>query len=88
MIVYMEWFGGPSYAPPTQDDRERFESIKDAKEAFWRRSDYEPGFPCVEDSEALLYFAGRKGDNDETGGEYPDRRLTIGPRGGVRIERC
>lgn len=80
MIVYMEWNGGSSYAVAGSDDRERMSSIKEAKETFWRRADYDPAFPCVEDSEAYLYF--------DKGGDYPEYRLYMGPRGGVRMERC
>lgn len=87
MIVFMEW-NASSYAVAGPDDRERMSSIKEAKKTFWRRADYDPAFPCVENSKAYLYLRGRKGDNDEAGGEYPDYRLYMGPRGGVRMERC
>ena len=84
MIVYMEW-NARGYAPASIEDRERCESIKDAKDTFWRRADFDPSFPCVEQdgTEAYLYF-GKDGKH----GDYPDRRIYFGPRGGVRIERC
>lgn len=87
MIVYMEW-NASSYAVAGPDDRERMSSIKEAKETFWRRADFDPRFPCVEDSEAYLYIPDSKHENGAEGGDYPDYRLYMGPRGGVRMERC
>ena len=34
MRIYMEWYGGGSYAAPTMEDREEFSSIKTAEEVF------------------------------------------------------
>jgi len=81
MRVTMLWHGGSNYAVPTEDDGETFASLKDAKAAFWRRADFDPRFPCVENSEAWIYFGGTVHDNG------PDRILRIGTRGGVVVER-
>lgn len=78
MKVYADWYGGVNYSAPTENDREEFPSIRAAGEALWRRSDYDPYYPCVQDSEMLLYRAA-----DE---EYPFAILTVGPRGGIRRE--
>lgn len=81
MIVTMLWHGGSSYAVPTDEDAERFASLKEAKEEFWRRADYDPYYPCVENPEAWI-FIGR------TVGEYPDRIMRLGKRGAVVVERA
>ena len=84
--VYAVWYGGPSYsAPYVQDHTEEFDSIQEAKDTFWRRADFDPYYPCVEDSEMQLFFYDPR---DNTVDPYPDRILTMGPRGGVRMERC
>jgi len=81
MKVQALWYGGPNYALSTQDDIETFDSIKRAKEVFFDRQDWDHYRPCVQDSEMHLYFH----KFTENG---PDRILTMGPRGGVRMERC
>ena len=86
MTVYMLWHGGSSYAPPMDDDAEAFASIADAVDSFESRT-RDPYYPCV------------KRDTPENGGptgmlyigevgDYPDRIVTFGPRGGVRVESC
>ena len=83
--TWMLWFGGSSYAAPTTDDAEEFDTIKEAREAFEARADFDPYFPCVsEDTCAHLFFA----DPRETSDPYPDRVLTLGPRGGVREDNA
>jgi hypothetical protein len=84
MRVYAHWYGGSSYSAPTNEDTEEFSSIQSAKDAFWRRADFDPYYPCVEDSSMLLYFS----DPRETNDPYPDRELTLGPRGGIRSTPC
>ena len=78
MKVYADWYGGPNYSVPGPDDREEFPSIAAAKCALWARSDFDPYYPCVQDSEMHLHHAADS--------EYPFAVLTIGPRGGVRRE--
>lgn len=80
MRVTMLWYGGSSYATPSAEDAEHFRSLKAAKRVFAARADHEPGFPCVEGSEASIYFGDEVTD-------YPDRLLTLGKRGGIRVER-
>lgn len=73
------WFGGVNYAPPTNEDGESFASIAEASRALAARSRNRDGrTPCVESSEMWLYFGASR--------DYPDMRLTFGPRGGVRRE--
>jgi hypothetical protein len=85
MKVYALWFGGSSYAYPTvKDDLEEFASIASAKRVFYSRSDHDPYYPCVEDTCEMFLFFDRPPETDP----YPDRILTLGPRGGVRVERC
>ena len=93
MIVWTQWYGGSSYACPLHSEPthwERFKSMKQAKRVFASRSDFDPHFPCVgNDAEMQLYFFGPSEDVEpwKMRDPYPDRILTIGPRGGVRITR-
>ncbi|MFC0861685.1 hypothetical protein ACFHYQ_05170 [Sphaerimonospora cavernae] len=92
------WHGGSGYGPPEPDDLEEFSSLAEARSKLldryhyghWQRSRFaftgrevaEVLTPCVgDDCEIMLY-----GSRD--GLDYPDRRIFLGPRGGVRVERC
>lgn len=78
------WYGGCNYATPDpQRDGEPFDSVQDAARTLQARIDNDNGrTPCVEgDTELHLY----RGEYTENG---PDRLLTVGPRGGIRVERC
>lgn len=76
------WYGGYSYAAPSQDDVEVFSSLRQAAEVFDAREHNRDGrTPCVEGSEMHVYF----GEYTENG---PDRIIRRGPRGGLVIERC
>lgn len=83
MIVHAEWWGGPSYSFP--DTRETFASITEAVDAFaWRLANVDGRTPCVtKDAEIRLFF----GSADPMEQDYPDRIVTVGPRGGIRVER-
>ena len=88
MRVTMFWHGGPSYAvfdTHNPEDAEEFASLRDARNAFWRRADFDRYYPCVDSPEAWI-LKGPAGSN--IGAEYPDFLLTLGPRGGVRCERA
>lgn len=91
------WYGGSGYNLPGQDDLEDFASLENAKRklierhrrGYWQRSRFdfvrrEPAnvlTPCVgEDCEITLY-------RSRDGGEWPDVRVFLGPRGGARSER-
>jgi hypothetical protein len=65
---------------------EEFSSIQDAKDAFYSRSDFEPGYPCVENSSMML-FAPKSWERGG-GNNFPFAELTLGPRGGVRVSIC
>ena len=84
MKVHALWYGGPNYAVPyIPDDIEEFASITAAKRVFEHLASHtDRYYPCVEESqtEMHLYFH----EYTENG---PDRILTIGPRGGVVMER-
>lgn len=79
--VTMLWFGGVNYATPGESDAETFRTLKDAKDAFWRRADFDPYYPCVEAPEAHIWYGKEVGD-------YPDLVLSLGPKGAVRCERA
>lgn len=93
MKVFMLWHGGSSYAPADQFNRkdiEQFDSIAEAKRAFAARGEGSDSYyPCVDTSEqeaggasAWLCFS----DPYQIPDLYPDRVMTFGPRGGVRVE--
>ena len=86
--VYWLWHGGASYAAPASDDYDTFASLGAAKSAFQARLSH-CRFPAVTRAwpeaggpEALLYGQPPTMQLD------PDARLYLGPRGGVRVERC
>ena len=82
MKVYAQFFGGSNYACPYPDQFETFGSLREVKETLWRRVDFDPSFPCLENPEFLVFVG------EPTGDTYPDYRVFVGPRGGIRQERC
>jgi hypothetical protein len=101
MKVWATWHGGDSYSVGIiEDNLEVFDSLEAAKEALvsreahgdWMRQTfrYADGrvahvyCPGVDNSELFVYFGDPRGDCDP----YPDRIISIGPRGGVRVQRC
>ena len=87
MKTWMHWHGGSSYAFGTvAENAEAFDTLADAIAAFEHR--YNGGdsyYRCADETaSAHLYFA----DPATLHEPYPDRLITIGPRGGVRVERC
>ena len=78
------WYGGSNYAcPDPENDAEAFDSLKDAADALWRRADFDPFYPCVDEGATEMHVYFREYSNDG-----PDRIIRLGPRGGVRIERA
>lgn len=92
------WHGGNGYSLPEPDDLEEFTGLADARRklikrhrfGYWSRSHFafverEPTkalTPCVgDDCEITLY-----GSRD--GLDCPAVRVFLGPRGGIRTERC
>jgi len=91
MKCYTQWFGGSGYSFPEADDYEIFESLGDAKDDFGKRLN-DPYYPCVEGSEPeeggpamLVWFGPPEGEFPCDC--YPDREITFGPRGGIRVSR-
>ena len=82
MKVYAQFYGGYSYAVPYPDDYEEFESIGAAKEAFRQRMDFDPKYPCTDNTARMLLFF----DKPEIQ-EYPDRIIKIGRCGGIINEQ-
>lgn len=80
------FYGGSSYRAPdghNPRDVERFQSLKSAADTFWSRTDFDPDYPCVDDAaEMHIYFSPEYHENG------PDRIITLGKRGGVRIDRA
>lgn len=98
--VYAAWWGGPNYSTPTvtslmcidspnlepsDTDVETFSSMAAARLHFALRLNDTSGlFPGVTDAaEMQLWFEDPRRDPDPN----PDRRITVGPRGGIRTER-
>ena len=78
------WYGGSNYsAPDPSQDLERFDSIAAAARTFEARLD-DRHFPCVDEdaAEMHVYFGRTYHDNG------PDRIITAGPRGGIKVNRC
>ena len=92
MIVWMLWSGGVNYSSPYPDQAERFSSLHAAVWEFSRRTEHEssyyPGaYPEPVDAggpSATITF----GPQPPGGDFYPDRVLSFGPRGGVRVQRA
>jgi hypothetical protein len=91
MIVWGVFNGGANYSPGSVHelrDIEEFPTMRAAGVALWRRvRGWEGDFPNVDaDASLHLWFAC---PNDGAGDvqEYPDRVVTVGPRGGIRVER-
>lgn len=99
--VYGLWHGGTSYSSPENSDLEMFDSIGAAKSEFQTRYlsgrynhfRYADGrtnrldTPAVDEtSEMWIFLADPRESSD--GDWYPDRTITIGARGGVRVGRC
>lgn len=101
MTIYAMWHGGPSYAHGYIDsDVETFPTLAAARDAlisrersgYWFQQDFafltrpaESKFtPCVESSSMTIWLA----DPTRNPDPYPDRILSIGPRGGIRMERA
>ena len=87
MICTMFFHGGSSYASfdvSSADDAERFSGIKAARDEFESRvNGNRSRFPCVDESaEAWIFF----GEFDDIRGDYPDRIIKVGPRGGIIVE--
>ena len=86
MTVWGLWDGGHSYRVSEFGDAEPFDSIQHAVRVFRARLDgCDYAYPAVDASSTMRLFLG--GHPDTYRDPYPDRVLTVGPRGGVNIER-
>ena len=81
MKVWTQWCGGPGYSAPQREDLEAFDSLRDAELEFLSRADFDPYYPCVEDSRMLIYLAE---PNPADPDWIPDRIIELGPRGGLK----
>lgn len=81
----VQFFYGNSYAVPDGTDVEYFDSLRAIKDTLYCRSDFDPYYPCVDDSaEAYVWI----GEHTDVTDAYPDYRVYFGPRGGLLHERC
>ena len=84
--VWAMWHGGYSYAVPELSDAEPFDSLAHATRVFAARLANDDRFtPCVDRSSTMHVFTG--GHPETYRDPYPDRVLSVGPRGGIRSER-
>ena len=85
-----QYHGGSSYAG--FGNPEPADSLDDIRWTMERRDGGDSYYPCTEGASAWIYAV--NGDlpgllqHLQSGDHYPDRVATIGPRGGVRIERA
>lgn len=86
MKVWALFHYGYSYAAPYVDEAEAFDSLAACRDAFaYRLSGRDSYYPCTDESAtASVYFA----DPRESHDPYPDRVLTVGPRGGIKENRA
>lgn len=89
MICWMLWHGGVNYSPPDVDQAERREKASTAARSDENctepESSYYPGaYPEPGGPTATITF----GDEPPGGDFCPDRVLSFGRRGGVRVERA
>jgi len=93
MVVYGVFHGGANYSAGSvhnPSDVRRFDSITAAVDTVWVRfTGRDHSFPNVDESATMhLWLSDPRADaNDGQAAEYPDRVISIGPRGGVRVER-
>lgn len=77
------WYGGSNYAAPDGHNPthcEYYNSIKSAGKVLQSRSDFDPYYPCVDETTCEMHLY-RGGEYHENG---PDVVLTLGKRGGIR----
>jgi len=85
MQVWMQVQRDPNYYGQLgqREGVEQYDSLKEAKDAFWRECDSERLADAM-NHEALVFFYDPR-EKDVTD-PYPDRILRFGPRGGVKVE--
>lgn len=91
MKVYGLFHGGHSYAMwQCNRDVEEFNSIKEAKDTLYERyHGWNSYYPCIDETATMwLVFDDPRNDEGPEGflDIYPDRILTIGKRGGIKVE--
>lgn len=84
MNITAQYFG-PNLVAPEGNDVEHFSSLQDAKDALWRRADFDPYYPCQDESAEMVIWRGTLTDVTDL---YPDYRLYVGPKGGIKKETC
>jgi len=86
MQVYAIFHGGRSYSTYwTARDVEQFDSLREARSVFEARADFDPYYPCTDEgAEMWLFFYNPVEEGSLISDPYPDRILSLGPRGGVR----
>lgn len=77
-----------------EKDVEHFNSIRELKDAFWRRLE-DPYYPCVTDDtpedggqEGWVFFYDPNDESNGPGDPYPDRIICHGPRGGIVLRHA
>lgn len=90
-MVWGVFNGGSGYSPGSVHelrDIEQFDSIRSAMDTFWRRSTgLDDQFPGVGTDASMHIWLACPNDGTGEVQEYPDREITVGPRGGIRVAR-
>lgn len=75
---------GGHLGPASFEDAQEYPSLGELKVKFWKASEScDAGYP----TECTVWFYDPNGEGVQ-GDPYPDEQLTIGPRGGVRRNKC
>ena len=76
----------PGYSSPLPNDYEEFSRLADVKLELWKRFNFNPKFPLVnEEAEFKVWFG--KPEDDFPCDLEPDATVYFGPRLGINVER-
>ena len=91
MRVWVLFNGGANYSPGSVHevrDIEEFSSMRNAGIALWQRvTGRDNDFPNVTPDANMHLWMYCPNDGAGDVHEYPDREVTVGPRGGIRVAR-
>lgn len=85
MIVWMQEHLDGCRAPYPGEGIERFDSLREARDSFWRTVDSERIADGSQHT-AWIFFYDPNDESNGPGDPCPDRIFMVGPRGGIRTE--
>lgn len=84
MKVTAQFHNWPNLAHPFPEDVQHFRSLRQAVDVFRRRvAGYDTRYPTVTDTATFWIVWGHL----DAMPDYPDRIVSVGPRGGVKARR-